>query len=129
MNSWITGWKKIGIRIKKILKRQPTDVQISEWLNCPTCKKISYLPDLVKNKYICECSYHFDLPPEERLKDLFSENYEIIDAPKTNPAFYILSWFSENFNMFFPSLHCQNRRVHPPINNSRTLLVSAIARQ
>ena len=85
MNSLITCWKKIGIRIKKILKRQPTDVQISEWLNCPTCKKISYLPDLVKNKYICECSYHFDLPPEERLKDLFSENYEIIDAPKTNP--------------------------------------------
>ena len=81
MNSWITNWKKIKIKVKKILKKQPADQASSDWKNCPQCKKISYLPDLIANSYICECAYHFDLPPKLRLDHLFDGNYKFIEAP------------------------------------------------
>ena len=78
--NWITRWKKIGIKVKQILKKQPSEREETDWKNCPQCKKISYLPDLIENSYICECSFHFDLPPKTRLDNLFDSNYEIIDA-------------------------------------------------
>jgi len=78
--NWITSWKKIGIKVKQILKKQPSEHEETDWKNCPQCKKISYLPDLIENSYICECSFHFDLPPKTRLDNLFDSNYEIIDA-------------------------------------------------
>ena len=84
--NWITRWKKIGIKVKQIFKKQPVGQQTTDWKNCPQCKKISYKPDLFENKYICECSFHFDLPPKMRLDSLFDSNYEIIDAPENiNP--------------------------------------------
>ena len=79
--NWITHWKKIGIKVKQILKKQPTEHVESDWKNCPQCKKISYLPDLITNSYICDCSFHFDLPPKLRLENLFDSTYEIIEAP------------------------------------------------
>ena len=84
--NWITRWKKIGIKVNQILKKQPTEQQEADWKNCPQCKKISYLPDLIANSYICECSFHFDLPPKLRLDSLFDSGYEIIEAPNNiNP--------------------------------------------
>ena len=86
MNSWITNWKKIKIKVKQIIKKQPADQQETDWKNCPLCKKISYLPDLTANSYICECSFHFDLPPKLRLDSLFDSGYEIIEpADNINP--------------------------------------------
>ena len=85
--NWIKdrNWfKKIGIKVKQILKKQPTEQQETEWKNCPSCQKISWLPDLINNAYICECSFHFDLPPKLRLDSLFDSDYEIIEAPNTN---------------------------------------------
>jgi len=79
--NWISRFKKIGIKVKKIFKKQPTGQEESDWKNCPQCKKISYLPDLISNFYICECNYHFDLPPNLRLNDLFDSNFKIIEAP------------------------------------------------
>jgi len=81
MNSWITNWKKIKIKVKQIIKKQPAGQQETDWQNCPQCKKISYFPDLIANSYICECSYHFDCPPKFRLDNLFDSTYEIIEAP------------------------------------------------
>jgi len=81
MNSWITNWKKIKIKVKQIIKKQPYGQQETNWQNCPQCKKISYFPDLIANSYICECSYHFDCPPKFRLDNLFDSTYEIIEAP------------------------------------------------
>jgi len=81
MNSWITNWKKIKIKVRKILKKQPAEQESGDWKNCPQCKKISYLPDLIANSYICECTYHFDLPPKLRMDYLFDGNYEFIEAP------------------------------------------------
>ena len=84
--NWISNWKKIGIKVKQILKKQPTGQEETDWKNCPQCKKISYLPDLITNSYICECSFHFDLPPKMRLDSLFDSSYEIIEAPENiNP--------------------------------------------
>jgi len=85
--NWLTGWKKkIGIKVKKIFKKQPAGQQETDWKNCPSCQKISYLPDLIDNSYICECSFHFDLPPKLRLNSLFDSNYEIIETSKNiNP--------------------------------------------
>ena len=80
--NWITRWKKIGIKVKQIFKKQSITQETTDWKNCPQCKKISYLPDLVANSYICECSFHFDLPPKIRLNSLFDSGYEIIDAPE-----------------------------------------------
>jgi len=82
MNSWITNWKKIKIKVKKIFKKQPTSSEDTEWKNCPQCKKISYMPDLISNFYICECNYHFDLPPKLRLENLFDGPYEFIESPE-----------------------------------------------
>ena len=80
--NWISHWKKIGIKVKQILKKQPVGQQETDWKNCPQCKKISYLPDLIANSYICECSFHFDLPPKLRLDNLFDTTYDIIEAPE-----------------------------------------------
>jgi len=77
--NWISHWKKIGIKVKKIFRKQPTGKEETDWKNCPQCKKISYLPDLFSNDYICECSFHFDLPPKLRLKSLFDSEYNIIE--------------------------------------------------
>jgi acetyl-CoA carboxylase carboxyl transferase subunit beta len=81
MNSWITNWKKIKIKVKKIFKEQPSAHEKTDWKNCPQCEKIFYLPDLVENSYICECNFHFDLPPKLRLDYLFDSAYETIEAP------------------------------------------------
>ena len=84
--NWISHFKKIGIKVKKIIKKQPASQQETDWKNCPQCKKISYFPDLIADSYICECSYHFDCPPKFRLDSLFDSTYEIIEAPKNiNP--------------------------------------------
>ena len=84
--NWISHFKKIGIEVKTIIKKQPASQQETDWKNCPQCKKISYFPDLIANSYICECSYHFDCPPKFRLDSLFDSTYEIIEAPKNiNP--------------------------------------------
>ena len=70
--NWLTGWKKkIGIKVKQIIKKQQQDQQETDWQSCPQCKKITYLPDLNASDYICECSYHFDCPPKFRLDNLF----------------------------------------------------------
>ena len=84
--NWISHWKKIGIKVKKIFKKQPTEYEEIDWKNCPQCKKISYLPDLITNSYICDCSFHFDIPPKLRLDSLFDSTYEIIETPgNANP--------------------------------------------
>ena len=84
--NWITRFKRIKIKVKQIFKKQPTGQEETDWKTCPQCKKISYLPDLVTNSYMCECSYHFDLPPKLRLDSLFDSTYEIIEpSDNINP--------------------------------------------
>jgi len=49
--NWITRWKKIGIKVKQIFKKQPEGQEVTDWKNCPQCKKISYKPDLFNNSH------------------------------------------------------------------------------
>ena len=84
--NWITSFKKIRIKVKQIFKKQPVGQQDTDWQNCPQCKKISYKPDLILNSYICDCSFHFDLPPKLRLENLFDSAYEMIELTENiNP--------------------------------------------
>ena len=79
--NWITNWRKIRIKVKQIFKKQPVGQEETDWKTCPQCKKITYKPDLFNNSYICECSFHHDMPPKFRLDSLFDSDYEIIEAP------------------------------------------------
>ena len=55
--NWISRWKKIGIKVKQIFKKQSKKSEETDWKNCPQCKKISYKPDLFKNSYIDDAGY------------------------------------------------------------------------
>ena len=81
--NWLTGWKKkIKIKVKQILKKRPTGEEEVDWENCPQCKKLTTKLDLSDNSFVCECSFHFDMPPKFRLNSLFDSGiYEIIEAP------------------------------------------------
>lgn len=79
--NWISNFKKIRIKVKKIFKKQPAGQQESDWKSCPQCKNITWLADLIANSYICDCSFHFDIPPKLRLDNLFDSDYEIIESP------------------------------------------------
>ena len=68
--------------------------EATDWKNCPQCKKISYKPDLFNNSYICECSFHFDLPPKLRLDSLFDSSYEIIEAPDIPWIIWFQLWLT-----------------------------------
>ena len=83
MDNWLTGWKKkIKIKVKQILKKRPTGEEEVDWENCPQCKKLTTKLDLSDNSFVCECSFHFDMPPKFRLDSLFDSGiYEIIEAP------------------------------------------------
>jgi len=80
--NWITRWKKIGIKVKQIFKKQAANQEDADWKSCPKCNKITYKPDLYDNSYICECSFHHDMPPKMRFDNLFDSAYEIIEPPK-----------------------------------------------
>ncbi|KKI91732.1 acetyl-CoA carboxyl transferase [Bacillus sp. SA1-12] len=42
---------------------------------CPSCKKIIYSKELVKNQKIClNCGYHYQMNARERIQSLFDEN-------------------------------------------------------
>ena len=38
--NWITRWKKIGIKVQQIFKKQPTGTEETDWKSCPQCNKI-----------------------------------------------------------------------------------------
>ena len=84
--NWITDKiEKIKLKAKKIFKKHPTGQEQEEWKNCQVCQRLNNLTDLINNLYICECGYHFDLPPKLRLDNLFDDTYEIIESANVNP--------------------------------------------
>ena len=50
--NWITRWKKIGIKVKKIFKKQPSGQEETDWKNCPQCKK-----DFLSSRFSCKLLY------------------------------------------------------------------------
>ncbi len=117
--NWLTAAKKIGIKVKKIFKKQPIGQQETDWKNCPQCKKISYLPDLISNSYICQCNFHFDLPPKMRLESLFDSEYKIIEPDENiNPD-------PLNFKVESKYKYLDKIKKYRKVTGQRTALVCA----
>ena len=69
----------------KFRKNRPSkeEQEKSLWINCPECNQMQLKEDLRKNFNICKCSFHFDLDPKTRFKNLLfdSGEYELINCP------------------------------------------------
>ena len=91
MASWISNWKKIGIKVKQtaeqILKRkEKIDPSESLWLNCSSCGELNYKESIKQNDWICgKCGYYFDKPPRAIIKTFFPKGGTIIEAPTYLP--------------------------------------------
>ena len=91
MNSWITNFKKIKIKIRQtaeqILKRkEKIDPSESLWLNCPSCGELNDKDSIKQNDWICgKCEYYFDKPPRATIKTFFPEGGTIIEPPTSLP--------------------------------------------
>ena len=91
MNSWITNFKKIKIKIKQtaeqILKgKEKIDPSESLWLNCLSCGELNDKDSIKQNDWICgKCEYYFDKPPRATIKTFFPEGGTIIEPPTSLP--------------------------------------------
>jgi acetyl-CoA carboxylase carboxyl transferase subunit beta len=81
--NWITSWKKIGIKVKKIFKiQEKIDPSSSLWENCPSCSKLNYKESLRKSDFICtSCQYYFDRPPLVIVNSFFPLEKTFIEPP------------------------------------------------
>ncbi len=82
--NWISKFKKIGIKVKKIFKRQQKiDASASLWENCISCSTINYKETLAKNDWICSnCSFYFDKPALAVVKTWFGDRGTFIETPQ-----------------------------------------------
>ena len=74
------AWRRSVDYILKAKKRK--DIPQGIWAKCPSCSRILYNEQLLKNLKVCpKCDYHFRLSAKERLIYLLDENtFEEIDA-------------------------------------------------
>ncbi len=74
------AWKRsVGYILKA---KQRKDIPEGLWTKCPSCSRILYNEQLIKNLKVCpKCDYHFRLSAKERLIQLVEDNtFEEIDA-------------------------------------------------
>lgn len=83
MNNWISNFKKIGIKVKQIFKKQEKIApSASLWETCGSCGKINYKESLREKDWICEfCKYYFDKPPMATVNTFFPNNKIFIEPP------------------------------------------------
>ena len=81
--NWITRWKKIGIKVKKILKiQEKIDPSASLWETCSSCGKMNYKDSLREADWICStCQYYFDKPPLAVVNTFLSNDKIFIEPP------------------------------------------------
>ena len=85
MNSWITNFKKIKIKIKQtaeqiIKRKERIEPSESLWLNCPSCGELNLKDSLRQLDWSCKkCLYNFDKPPGEIIKTFFPNGGTIIE--------------------------------------------------
>ena len=143
MNSWISNWKKIKIKVKQtaeqILKRKErTDLSESLWLNCPSCGELNYKESLQQNDWICsKCAYYFDKPPRAIIKTFFPEGGTFIEPPiylsddplnfKTDLGSYkdklaqVRSKEKQHTSILITKGEIENLRVHLLVSNFKFL--------
>ena len=63
MNNWIKKIIRAGEKIKKVIRERPSvkEMAVSLWKNCPSCNKLSTKEKIIKDYFICECGFHFDI--------------------------------------------------------------------
>ena len=71
--NWISHFKKIGIKVKQIIKKQPGKAAESQWTKC-NCQEIIYKEDLQKNLHVCpKCEMHHNISCRDRFNVTFDE--------------------------------------------------------
>ena len=82
MNNWISGWKKIGVKVKQIIKKQPKTSEDNFWTTC-ICQNLISKDDLCKNFFICpKCEAHQKISCEDRFRIFFDNGeYEVLKTP------------------------------------------------
>ena len=80
--NWISGWKKIGVRVKQIIKKQPKTSEASFWTTC-VCSNLISKDDLLKNFFTCpKCEAHQKISCEDRFRIFFDNGeYEVLKTP------------------------------------------------
>ena len=80
--NWISGWKKIGIKVRQIIKKQPKTSEDNFWTTC-VCSNLISKDDLRKNFFICpKCEAHQKISCEDRFRIFFDNGeYELLKNP------------------------------------------------
>ena len=80
--NWISGWKKIGVKVKQIIKKQPKTSEDNFWTTC-ICQNLISKDDLCKNFFICpKCEAHQKISCEDRFRIFFDNGeYEVLKTP------------------------------------------------
>ena len=80
--NWISGWKKIGVKVKQIIKKQPKTSEANFWTTC-VCSNLISKDDLRKNFFICpKCEAHQKISCEDRFRIFFDNGeYEVLKTP------------------------------------------------
>ena len=80
--NWISGWKKIGVKVKQIIKKQPKTSEDNFWTTC-ICQNLISRDDLYKNFFICpKCETHQKISCEDRFRIFFDNGeYEVLKTP------------------------------------------------
>ena len=90
--NWIKKTIVFGEKIKKILKKRPSqeEIESSEWTSC--CKGPVLKKELEENLFVCSsCGKHHRISCRQRFDILFGKNrYEILETPL--PAEDPLNW-------------------------------------
>ena len=81
--NWLTKAIKFGEKIKKVLKKRPSKLEIenSDWTNC--CKGPILKKELEENLWVCNsCNKHHRISCRKRFDIMFGKNnYEILKTP------------------------------------------------
>jgi acetyl-CoA carboxylase carboxyl transferase subunit beta len=71
MSKWLKK-VKVGLPGSALIKK---GVPEGAWV-CPSCKKIYNEEEIVKNKFVCDCDFHFRIGSHEYFSLLFDEEYK-----------------------------------------------------
>ena len=81
--NWLKKTLDFGQKIKRFLKKRPSnkDMEESDWTSC--CKGPILKKDLEDNLWVCrDCNKHHRINPKQRFDLLFGkENYTVLKTP------------------------------------------------
>jgi len=81
--NWISGFKKLKIKVKKLFKvQEKLDPNASLWVICQSCSTMILKSSLQEQDWICsKCTYYLDKPPRAIVKTFFPDGGNLIQPP------------------------------------------------